>query len=195
MAMTLYGIQSWVPPFLHRIHHLTSGQIGAYLGTVRGLIGAAGVLLGGFVAETLGRRDVRWRVYVPAIACVGCCPLYLLALLLPSVRASLLWLSLATICTSAYSGPVFAVYLTVSKVRMRAFASATFLFFGNLIGLGIGSLLVGWLNDALRPRYGDVAIRYSLIVPSVIAVLGGVLFWVASRYIAADMVTAAAPDN
>jgi len=195
MAMTLYGIQSWVPPFLRRVHHLSSAQIGAYIGTVRGLIGTAGILLGGFLAERLGARDVRWRIYVPALACLGCCPLYLLAVLMPSVRASLVWLSLATILTSAYSGPVFAVYLTVSKVRMRAFASATFLFCGNLVGLGIGSALVGWLNDRLHPHYGDVAIRYSLVAPSVLPLLGGALFWMASRYIAADMATAAAPDD
>jgi len=61
--------------------------------------------------------------------------------------------------------------------------------------LGIGSGLVGWLNDHLHPRYGDLAIRYSLIAPSVIALLGGMLFWVASRYIVADIATAAAPDE
>ena len=195
MAITLYGLQSWVPAFLRRIHHLNSGQIGAYQGTVVGVIGSAGVLAGGLLAERLGRRDARWRVYVPALACMFCCPLYLLFLLVPSIAASLFWLLLATLCTSAYIGPAFAVYQSVSKVRMRAFASATFLFFGNLIGLGIGSALVGWLNDHLHARYGDLAIRYSLIAPSVTALLGGMLFWVAARYIVADIATAAAPDE
>jgi predicted MFS family arabinose efflux permease len=195
MGITVYGFQSWVPAFLRRIHHLSSFQVGAYQGIVSGVIGAGGVLLGGFLAERLGKRDARWRVYVPALACMICCPLYLLFLFLPTVFASLFFLALAIIATSAYLGPTFAVYQTVSKVRMRAFASALFLFIGNPIGLGVGSGLVGWLNDRLLPRYGDVAVRYSLVAPAVFALVGGALFWLGSRYIEADIATAAAPDD
>lgn len=195
MGITVYGFQSWIPAFLRRIHHLSSFQIGAYQGVVSGVIGAGGVLLGGFLAEKLGKRDVRWRVYVPALACMVCCPLYLLSLFLPSLFASLFFLSLAIIATSAYLGPTFAVYQTVSKIRMRAFASALFLFIGNPIGLGVGSGLVGWLNDRLSSRYGDVAIRYSLIAPGVLALVGGVVFWLASRYVVADIASAAATDE
>ena len=195
MGITVYGFQSWVPAFLRRIHHLSSFQVGAYQGIVSGVIGAGGVLLGGFLAERLGKRDVRWRVYVPALACMICCPLYLLFLFLPTVFASLFFLALAVIATSAYLGPTFAVYQTVSKVRMRAFASALFLFIGNPIGLGVGSGLVGWLNDRLLPRYGDVAVRYSLVAPAVFALVGGALFWLGSRYIEADIATASAPDD
>jgi MFS family permease len=195
MGITVYGFQSWIPAFLRRIHHLTSFQIGAYQGVVSGVIGAGGVLLGGFLAERLGKRDARWRVYVPALACMICCPLYLLFLFLPSMFASLFFLSLAIVATSAYLGPTFAVYQTVSKVRMRAFASALFLFIGNPIGLGVGSGLVGWLNDRLTSRYGDVAVRYSLVAPAVFALVGGALFWLGSRYIVDDIATAAAPDE
>jgi MFS family permease len=195
MGITVYGFQSWIPAFMRRIHHLTSFQIGAYQGVVSGVIGAGGVLLGGFLAERLGKRDARWRVYVPALACMICCPLYLLFLFLPSMFASLFFLLLAIVATSAYLGPTFAVYQMVSKVRMRAFASALFLLIGNPIGLGVGSGLVGWLNDKLHPRYGDLAIRYSLIAPGVLALVGGAVFWLAARYIVADIATAAAPDD
>jgi predicted MFS family arabinose efflux permease len=195
MGITLYGFSSWTPAFLHRIHHFSSGEIGAYQGIVTGLIGSGGVLLGGFLAESLGKRDARWRVYVPALACMICCPFYLLFLFSPSVYAAIFALCLATIFTSAYLGPTYAAYLSVSKIRMRAFASASFLFIGNLIGLGVGSGLVGWLNDRLQPRFGDLAIRYSLVAPGVIALVGGAIFWLASRYIVADIATASAPDE
>src|ERR1017187_2212802 len=194
MGITVYGFGGWTPAFLHRIHHLSSAQIGAYHGTVSGLFGVAGVLLGGFLAEKLGTRDVRWRVYVPALACIFCSPMYLLFLFSPSVAGALFWLCVATICMSAYLGPVYALYQTVSKVRMRAVASATFLFFGNVIGLGIGSWMIGKLADELRPHYGDEAIRYSLVVPSLLALVAGALIWAASRDIVQDMAAAAAPD-
>jgi hypothetical protein len=47
---------------------------------------------------------------------------------------------------------------------MRALASAIVLFAMNLVGLGLGPTLVGALNDALAPRHGDEAIRYSLLL-------------------------------
>jgi MFS family permease len=192
MGVSFYGFQVWTPAFLHRVRHLTSGTIGLYQGTVMGIFGLAGVLLGGFLAERLGKRDVRWRIYVPALGSVFSCPMNLLFLFLPSLPLSLLFWALAIICTSVYIGPIYAVYQSVAKVRMRAFASATFLFFGNLIGLGLGSLVIGMLSDALTKRYGAGAIRYSMVFPSVIALLSGLLFWIGSRYFARDIATASA---
>jgi len=191
MGMTFYGFQVWTPAFLHRVRHLSSAAIGAYQGSMSGLFGVCGVLLGGFLAERLGKRDVRWRVYVPALAAALAGPADLLFLFLPSLRASFVFWALAVTCTAAYLGPTYAVYQSVSKVRMRAVASATFLFFGNLIGLGLGSWLIGTLSDSLRPHYGDTSIRYSLAAVSLIALLAGALFWIGSRYIAQDLSTVA----
>jgi MFS family permease len=190
MGISFYGFQVWTPVFLHRVRHLTSGVIGTYQGTLMGVFGLSGVLLGGFLAERLGKRDVRWRVWVPAVGSVLSCPMNLLFLFLPSLRISLVCWAAALVCTAVYIGPIFAVYQSVSKVRMRAFATATFLFCGNLIGLGLGSLLIGMLSDALTKRYGIAAIRYSMIFPSLIALVAGIFFWIGSGYLERDIATA-----
>jgi MFS family permease len=44
---TNYATAAWVPPFLARVHHLSSAEIGTYAGTFKGLAGMAGTLLGG----------------------------------------------------------------------------------------------------------------------------------------------------
>jgi predicted MFS family arabinose efflux permease len=193
MGITFYGFQVWTPAFLHRVRHLSSATIGTYTGIVSGVFGVAGVLLGGFLAERLGKRDVRWRVYVPAVAAALAAPADLLFLFLPSLHASFIFWALAFVFTAAYQGPTYAIYQTVSKVRMRAVASATFLFFGNIIGLGVGSWFIGILSDSFRPQDGDEAIRYALAAASLIALLAGALFWVGSRYLAQDIDTAEAP--
>jgi MFS family permease len=46
---------------------------------------------------------------------------------------------------------------------MRATASASFLMINNLIGLGIGPLLMGTLSDAMKQRYGSEALRYAAV--------------------------------
>ncbi|MGH9685940.1 MAG: spinster family MFS transporter [Candidatus Acidiferrales bacterium] len=194
MGITLYGFQVWSPAFLHRVHHLDNASIGFLQGGVSAIFGVSGVLIGGFFAERLGKRDIRWRLNVPAIASIASCPVSLLFLFLHSLPGALICWALSTVCISAYMGPIYAVYQTVSMVRMRALASATFLFLGNLLGLGLGSWLIGLVSTDLSHRYGALSIRYSMIFPSVLGLFAGVLFWIGSRYLAADTARASAPE-
>ena len=46
---------------------------------------------------------------------------------------------------------------------MRATASASFLLINNLVGLGVGPFLIGWLSDALKHSYGADALRYAAV--------------------------------
>jgi predicted MFS family arabinose efflux permease len=191
MGITLYGFQFWTPPFLARVHHLSTATIGLLNGVMFAVFGVVGVLIGGFFAERLGKRDIRWRLNVPAIASIASCPVSLLFLFLPSLRGSLICWALSTMCIFAYAGPIYAVYQTVSMVRMRALASATFLFLGNLLGLGAGSAVIGYISTQLSHRYGPLSIRYSMIFPSVLGLFAGLLFWIGSKYLAADTARAA----
>ncbi|WP_456681611.1 spinster family MFS transporter [Bradyrhizobium sp. USDA 3311] len=62
---TNYATAAWIPPFLARVHHLSSAEIGTYAGTFKGLAGMAGTLLGGFVVAQVSRRDDRWKLWAP----------------------------------------------------------------------------------------------------------------------------------
>jgi predicted MFS family arabinose efflux permease len=194
MGITLYGFQLWSPTFLHRVYHLDNATVGLLQGGVFALFGVAGVLIGGFFAERLGKRDIRWRLNVPAVAAAASCPVSLLFLFLHSLPGALICWALSPVCTSAYLGPTFAVYQTISMVRMRALASATFMFLGNLLGLGLGSAVIGFVSTQLSHRYGALSIRYSMILPSVLGLFAGILFWIGSRYLAADTARASAPE-
>ncbi|MDE3169325.1 MAG: MFS transporter [Acidobacteriota bacterium] len=195
MGITLYAFNIWSPAFLHRVHHLNNATIGLLQGGVAALFGVAGVLIGGFFAERLGRRDIRWRLIVPAIASIASCPVSLLFLFLHSLPGALVCWGLSTMCIFAYAGPIYAVYQTVSMVRMRALASATFLFLGSLLGLGAGSALIGFVSTQLSRRFGEDSIRYSMIFPSVLGLFAGVFFWIGSRYLAADSARASSEPS
>ncbi len=56
-----------------------------------------------------------------------------------------------------------------------------------IVGLGLGPLAVGVMNDALAPRYGDEAIRYSLLCITLTSVLGSLFFYLSSRTLADDL--------
>ena len=52
---TNYATAAWIPPFLARVHHLISAEIGTYAGTFKGLCGMAGTLVGGLVVAQISQ--------------------------------------------------------------------------------------------------------------------------------------------
>jgi len=64
---------------------------------------------------------------------------------------------------------------------LRATASATQLAVTNIVGYGIGPVLVGALNDALAPRFGQGAIRWSLLGAAVVGAASAFFFWQCGR--------------
>ncbi len=52
----------------------------------------------------------------------------------------------------------------LAQPAMRAMASAITLLMINFIGFGLGPWVVGAINDALTPRFGEATVRYSLLI-------------------------------
>src|SRR6202045_2464401 len=52
---TNYATATWIPPFLARVHHLSSAEIGTYAGTFKGLFGMAGTLICGVPVGQIAR--------------------------------------------------------------------------------------------------------------------------------------------
>src|SRR5207247_5829148 len=78
---THYAPSACIPPFLARVHHLSSAEIGTYAGTFKGLCGIAGTLLGGLVVAQISRRDDRWKLWAPAITSGLAGPVFALCML------------------------------------------------------------------------------------------------------------------
>jgi hypothetical protein len=91
-----------------------------------------------------------------------------------------------------YIGPMFAMTQSLVPPTMRATASAINLFIVNLIGLGLGPLLMGFLNDALAAQYGAESIRYSLLSVGAVGGTAFIFFWLASTSLPRDLAAARA---
>ncbi len=163
-AFASYGFTTWGATFLIRVHGLTVGESGLWMGLILGFGGALGTFAGGRLCDVLGARDTRWMVWIPAIGAVGALPLLAVFLLWPERTGALLCYAPAVALSLFFVGPSYALTQGLAPPRMRAQATALLLFVINLIGLGAGPLAVGALNDALEPEFGVYAIRYSLLV-------------------------------
>jgi MFS family permease len=185
-----YGVLAWGPTFLRRVHDMGSIEIGLWFGLIVGIGGSLGAFGGGWLADRLGRRDQRWYVFLSAIVCLATVPFAAAFLLLSDTVAALLCFIPSYVLGAMYVGPMLSMTQGLVKLRMRATASAILLFILNMIGLGAGPFIVGFLNDQLADRYATEAIRYSLLGVSLMAIPASALFVVASRTLREDLAKA-----
>jgi hypothetical protein len=99
---------------------------------------------------------------------------------------------LPVFCGGWYLAPCIASTHFLVGIRMRAMASAILLFVLNLIGLGLGPMLTGFVSDFLTPSYGDDALRYAMSITVLVNIWCAVHYYLASKTIREDF--ARAPD-
>jgi predicted MFS family arabinose efflux permease len=179
-AFVGYGAAYFVPSFFARVHEMGLAERGTWLSLV-GLVAVIGTYLGGWLGDRLAPIDMRWYLWVPAIATLAGVPIALGYYLSPNPYVALLLFGIpAGIAGPMYLGPSFALTQTLVKPEMRALASAILLFVMNLIGLGIGPWFVGFMSDALAPRFGVESLRWALVG---IVTIGNL--WATFHYLAA----------
>jgi predicted MFS family arabinose efflux permease len=181
-----YGFSFWAPAFLMRVHGLGSAEVGTWWG-LSAIAGIAGSYVGGAWADRWSRSDARAYMWVPAIGALAGVPIALLFLLTPSPQLALLCFVPHFLINSIYPPPFFAALQGVSRLRMRSFSVAIHLLAVNLIGLGVWPLVVGMLNDGLHARFGLTAIRYSLLLMTMLGLVGCVFYLIAARSLRADL--------
>jgi MFS family permease len=186
-AFSAYGFGSWVPSYLRRVHEMGSGEIGTWIGLEAGIGGALGAILGGRLADRWGSRDPRWYLWVPALSLVAYLPFVYAFLIVDTPRLALFAYFGAITFAAMHLGPAIAITYALVKVRMRALASALLLFILNMIGLGLGPLLVGIISDALADDYGAMSIRYALGIVAASKVIAIWMFWAASKSLKKDL--------
>ena len=184
---TNYASAAWIPPFLARVHHLSSAEIGTYAGTFKGLSGMAGTLVGGLVVARISRRDDRWKLWAPAITSGLAGPVFAACMLTPDFSTMVVALAATSFLVGFHLGPIFAIAQTVARPSMRALASAIIALTATCFGQGVGPLAIGMVNDALKTDYGIEAVRYSLLSAAATTMLGALLFVVAARTIREDI--------
>jgi predicted MFS family arabinose efflux permease len=145
-GLGITGISAFTSSFLLRTQGYDLAQIGAVVGAF-GVIGLAGTLLGGWLADRFSGPRGRSYAYVPAVGAVLSLGFYLLAFTQTSWPLVLVGLGGANLAVNLKNGPNFAVIQNISPARMRATAAAIFTVASNVIGAGLGAWIVGGLSD------------------------------------------------
>lgn len=185
-SLSMYAASSFNPAYLARSHGWDGGQIGALV-TLAGATGLAGAFLGGFVTDRLGRRgEVRWQLWVPAMASLSVVPVQMVAYLgsgSPMVAALLM----SSLLSLMFFGPSYAAAQALAEPRARAVAAAVLLFSKAIIGMGLGPLLVGVTSDLLAPVAQQHSLRFGLLVAPAFNIWSALHFVHAARHLRTDL--------
>jgi len=173
-ALINYGCNAWIPTFVIRTYGWEAPRAGAFYGAVVVVASLLGVLFGGWYADKLtkqGITDGRLRVGVLGISMA----LFAFFIpLLPKAEWALLAISIPVFGLAAPFGAATAAIQEIMPNQVRALASSIFLFILNLIGIGLGPLLVAFFTDFIFKD--ESMIRYSILFLYLIGGGFGLLF-------------------
>lgn len=176
-----YGVGFWMPSLLQRSFGLDLIGSGQFLGAVLLIGGVAGVLLGGWLGDRLGGGDKAMYARIPAISYWIGAPLFIAGVLSSNTTTAFLLFVIPQALVYVWLAPVITAVQHLVPAHMRATASATFLLINNLVGLGLGSWLVGLLSEELTPAYGNEALRYAIAAALCLYFLAGILMWLGGK--------------
>lgn len=158
-----YGLALWTPSVLMRSFGLDLLSTGNFLASLIFIGGCAGVFAGGWLADRLGQADRRWYARLPAIAWLITAPTFAAGLMAPSLWLAWPLLLIPNALNILWLAPVTTAVQHLVPRPMRSTASASFLLINNLIGLGVGPLLIGGLSDSFKAAYGTDALRNAAV--------------------------------
>ena len=170
-----YGLGFWLPSYLTTSLELPLDQLGYYFGTIVLVGGSLGIWFGGWLGDKLGGARPGAYALVPGIAFLLTAPLYVIAINQNSLSAGLVLYTLPYMLSLAWLGPVVNAIQHLVPAAMRATASASLLLINNLIGIGFGTFIFGYLSDVLKPEYGADSLRIALLIGIGFYLVAGVL--------------------
>ena len=186
-ALVGYAGVNWLPSFLGLSHGMTTTQIGDSLALLIGIGGLIGTFGGGFFADFLGKKDVRWKSRVVGATILAIFPIGLMVYMTGNTALALGGILFTSIAGTVYLGPAFALVQSLVTVRMRALGAAIMLFILNLFGMSIGPTMTGVLSDLYRPMYGDHSVRWALFTVGFVSLWASFHFFRAAVHLKADL--------
>jgi predicted MFS family arabinose efflux permease len=189
-----YGHLSWLGSFFGRVHGLDISTRSIILALLIGICGVIGNLTSGRLADYLGARDVRWKIWILPIGTAITLPFIAVSFTTDNVILSVIMFILPAIAGSFWLPPVIALLPNLVGSRMRATAGSLLLMITNLLGMGVGPWFIGVVSDLLTPQFGQDAIRYALLTTGLFSTWSLIHFTIAARTLKADLAWAAKLD-
>lgn len=187
MSIAEYSMILWMPSLFHRSFGVELQDLGARLALFQGVPFFLGTYLGGVAADRLYEHDPRWIIWVPMISVMLTGPAVFWMCMAQSESVMLWLLIVPSFANGVYVGPCYALVQNLAAVHSRATATAVLAFTVNLIGAGIGPLLLGALSGHLTAEFGEQSLRYAFYALVPLYVCAAVIFIPMALRLPADL--------
>ncbi|HEX8736805.1 MAG TPA: MFS transporter [Pyrinomonadaceae bacterium] len=145
----MYAIGAFITPFLMR-YHGTDIQTANFVSMIiYGLLGAPGLLLGGFIGDAAMKRRKDGRMLVGTFAILGSVPFVLLALGRPGgdFTGFLILMGAACALMYFYYSTVYSTIQDVVEPGLRGTAMSLYFMAMYLLGASLGPYAIGLVSD------------------------------------------------
>ena len=164
------GMAEWFPAFLMRYRSMDVAEAGSLVGTVTVAGGLGGTLLGGLLADRLGRWTKNPYLALSGLSMIPSAVFAALAIVVQTKLAVGACIFLAQFFLWFYNGPINTVIVNAVKSSMRARAFGLSTLAIHLLGDAISPPLIGQISD----RVGDLRPGI-LLIP--LTMLVGAFIW------------------
>ena len=182
-----YTVLTWGIPYLRRVFELSPAEAGFQFGVSAAIFGAIGITIGGVLADRLASRDGRWYGWLSAISSFAALPFALAFAWADEPRAAIGAFSIFYLLNNVYVSSLWTLVQNLVPPRMRATAAATQLAILNIVGLGGGPLMAGYVSDVLEPSRGADGLRVALSIAAVVGAAAAIFFMLCARTLRDDL--------
>lgn len=148
LAALGYGTIYFIGAFFGRVHGFSPGETGLTFGLILLVAGTGGILVAGRLADRLvarGRDDAHIRILLLATAAMA--PFSIAFPLVESPGVAIVLLTCAIFFANHVWGTAYAAIAAATPNALRGQATAVYLFIINLIGLGLGPTMFGYISS------------------------------------------------
>lgn len=175
----------WTMPFLIRSHGLSLVESGLLYAIMAASSLTIGAIAGGYIVDQLNRRRPETGLIFIGGTNLAAVPIACIGFLVENVWTALVALWVAKLLVTTYMAVGTGTIVNVTEPRMRGRAIAFGAFLNNLVGYGVGPLVVGIISTAIG---GNESLRYALVVTMGVSILlTSINFAAAARTISRDI--------
>lgn len=175
-SMLGFGTVAWAPTFFIRVHGWAPQDIGYVYGAILAVMGCAGVLAGGRIAEWMESKGVADAYFVlPMISLSATAVFFISAMFAPTAELSLALIFCSTFLSSFPVSLIITALQAVAPNQLRGQLVALYYFVANILGVASGPTVVALLTDYV---YRDemavglsLATASAVITPIVVTIL------------------------
>jgi MFS family permease len=180
------GISQWLAVYLIRDFGLTARDVGVAIGSGSALGAVLGSVAGGVLGNRLAARHISWLLRLPAIAALLMFPFMAGMMISDDLTIVTLLLFGASFLGTLCFGPVFGAMYGLASPAERATMIALTALATNIVGYGLGPLVIGAISDLLQPSVGLASLRYAMLAVTILLIPGGLMFYTGARTLAED---------